>query len=96
MRDSLARVSRAALDDCSTAISPAGAEAFFRPDPGRAPTGANGLQFVRTAGMASGAVTTADVLAVLQPIWLAKPWSWSRLSTAMPTLSAPRKAPSRP
>ena len=38
------------------------AEAFFRPDPGRAPTGADGLQFVRTAGMASGAVTTADVL----------------------------------
>ena len=38
------------------------AEAFFRPDPGRAPMGADGQQFVRTAGMASGAVTTGDVL----------------------------------
>lgn len=38
------------------------AEAFFRPDPARAPTGADGLPFVRTAGIASGAMTTAEVL----------------------------------
>ncbi|MEQ9038168.1 MAG: sarcosine oxidase subunit alpha family protein [Silicimonas sp.] len=38
------------------------AEAFFRPDPARAPTGADGLPFVRTAGIASGAITTAEVL----------------------------------
>ncbi|RZW06942.1 MAG: sarcosine oxidase subunit alpha family protein [Rhodobacteraceae bacterium] len=38
------------------------AEAFFRPDAERAPTGADGVAFVRTAGMASGAVTARDVL----------------------------------
>ncbi|WP_413719739.1 sarcosine oxidase subunit alpha family protein [Silicimonas sp. MF1-12-2] len=37
-------------------------EAFFRPDPDRAPTGADGLPFVGTAGIASGAVTTAEAL----------------------------------
>ncbi|NNF91895.1 MAG: sarcosine oxidase subunit alpha family protein [Boseongicola sp.] len=38
------------------------AEAFFRPDAERAPTGADGVAFVRTAGMANGAVTARDVL----------------------------------
>lgn len=34
----------------------------FAPDPKRAPTGADGLAFVHTAGMSSGVVTTASVL----------------------------------
>ena len=38
-------------------------DVFFRPDPERAPTGADGVAFVRTAGIASGRVTTAEVLA---------------------------------
>ena len=37
--------------------------AFFRPDPERAPTGASGEAFVATAGAASGAMSTSDVLA---------------------------------
>ena len=36
--------------------------AHFRPDPSKAPTGADGQPFVLTAGMASGAMGTADVL----------------------------------
>ena len=36
--------------------------AHFRPDPERPPLGADGLAFVGTAGAASGAVSTADVL----------------------------------
>jgi sarcosine oxidase subunit alpha len=39
------------------------AGAQFRPDPDRAPTGADGQPFVTTAGAASGAGTTAAVLA---------------------------------
>ncbi|SLN22552.1 Aminomethyltransferase [Pseudoruegeria aquimaris] len=39
------------------------ANAHFRPDPARAPTGAQGEAFVVTAGMASGAMTTGEVLA---------------------------------
>ncbi|MCG6885243.1 MAG: sarcosine oxidase subunit alpha family protein [Silicimonas sp.] len=39
------------------------AEAHFAPDPARAPTGADGAAFVRAAGIASGAMGTADVLA---------------------------------
>ncbi len=38
------------------------AQAFFRPDPKRAPTGADGAPFVATAGAASGALSLADVL----------------------------------
>ena len=37
-------------------------EAHFRPDPEKAPTGAAGEAFLRTAGAASGAVTTAVTL----------------------------------
>ncbi|WP_179379987.1 sarcosine oxidase subunit alpha family protein [Jannaschia marina] len=37
--------------------------AMFRPDPARPPTGADGEGFVKTAGAASGALTTAEVLA---------------------------------
>ncbi|MEL7151786.1 MAG: sarcosine oxidase subunit alpha family protein [Pseudomonadota bacterium] len=37
-------------------------QAHFAPDPARAPTGAEGQAFVVTAGMASGAMTTAEVL----------------------------------
>ena len=37
-------------------------EAFFRPDPTRAPTGTKGEVFVHTAGCASGALSVADVL----------------------------------
>ena len=37
-------------------------QAHFRPDPDRAPSGADGAAFVRTAGIASGAMATADVL----------------------------------
>jgi sarcosine oxidase, subunit alpha len=37
--------------------------AHFRPDPDRPPTGADGAPFVTTAGAASGAMTTAAVLA---------------------------------
>lgn len=37
-------------------------EAHFRPDPEKAPLGANGAVFVRTAGMASGAMTTSVAL----------------------------------
>ena len=37
-------------------------EAHFRPDPAKAPTGADGKVFVRAAGAASGAVTTSVVL----------------------------------
>ncbi len=36
--------------------------AFFRPNPDRAPKGASGDAFVATAGAASGAMTTAEVL----------------------------------
>ncbi|MCT8160225.1 sarcosine oxidase subunit alpha family protein [Pseudoruegeria sp. SHC-113] len=39
------------------------AQAHFKPDPTRAPTGAQGEAFVATAGMASGAMSTGDVLA---------------------------------
>ncbi len=39
------------------------AQAHFAPDPNQAPAGADGAAFVRTAGMASGAVGAADVLA---------------------------------
>ncbi len=39
------------------------AQAFFRPDPDRAPTGADGAAFVRVAGAANGAMSTAEVLA---------------------------------
>ncbi|MDF0602510.1 sarcosine oxidase subunit alpha family protein [Psychromarinibacter sp. C21-152] len=39
------------------------AQAFFRPDPEKAPTGADGQPFVRVVGAANGAMTTADVLA---------------------------------
>ncbi len=39
------------------------AQAHFRPDPAQAPTGADGQPFVRTAGIASGLLGTADVLA---------------------------------
>ena len=39
------------------------ANAHFRPDPDRAPTGARGEAFVSAAGIASGAMTTAEVLA---------------------------------
>jgi sarcosine oxidase subunit alpha len=39
------------------------AQAHFRPDPAKAPTCADGEPFVLTAGMASGAVVTRDVLA---------------------------------
>jgi sarcosine oxidase subunit alpha len=38
------------------------ARVMFRPDPDRPPTGADGRGFVRTAGAASGALTTAEVL----------------------------------
>ena len=38
------------------------AEAMFRPDPTRAPTGADGKGFVVTAGAASGALTLAEAL----------------------------------
>ncbi|MCG6903156.1 MAG: (2Fe-2S)-binding protein, partial [Rhodobacter sp.] len=38
------------------------ANAHFRPDPDRAPTGADGDPFVSAAGIASGAMTTAEVL----------------------------------
>ncbi len=38
------------------------ADAHFRPDPDRAPKGASGEVFVRTAGTASGALTTEDAL----------------------------------
>jgi len=41
-------------------------QAHFRPDPDRAPTGAQGQPFVRTAGAASGPLTTAEVLADAQ------------------------------
>ncbi len=37
-------------------------KAHFKPDPKKAPLGADGLPFVSTAGMASGAVTTDEVL----------------------------------
>ncbi len=37
-------------------------QAHFRPDPARAPTGADGARFVVTAGSASGAMALADVL----------------------------------
>jgi len=37
--------------------------AFFRPDPSRPPTGAQGQAYVVTAGSASGALALADVLA---------------------------------
>jgi len=37
--------------------------AHFRPDPGRAPTGADGMPFVSVAGIANGAMSTAEVLA---------------------------------
>lgn len=37
-------------------------EVFFRPDPSRPPTGADGEAFVRTAGSASGAVGTSEIL----------------------------------
>ncbi|MEO0915827.1 MAG: sarcosine oxidase subunit alpha family protein [Pseudomonadota bacterium] len=37
-------------------------EAHFAPDTGRAPTGADGQAFVVPAGMAAGAMSTADVL----------------------------------
>ena len=36
--------------------------AMFRPDPDRAPTGADGLPFVATAGSASGALSLSEVL----------------------------------
>jgi sarcosine oxidase subunit alpha len=39
------------------------AQSHFRPDPERPPLGATGAGFVTTAGMASGAVETDDVLA---------------------------------
>ncbi|MEM7751903.1 MAG: sarcosine oxidase subunit alpha family protein, partial [Pseudomonadota bacterium] len=39
------------------------AQAHFAPDPARAPGGADGTPFVLTSGMASGAMTTAEVLA---------------------------------
>jgi len=39
------------------------AEAFFRPDPDRAPTGADGAPFVLTAGSASGHLGLGDTLA---------------------------------
>ena len=39
------------------------AQAHFRPDPARPPTGADGQPFVTPAGAASGALTTAAVLA---------------------------------
>ncbi|MGO4915354.1 sarcosine oxidase subunit alpha family protein [Pseudogemmobacter sp. W21_MBD1_M6] len=39
------------------------AQAHFRPDATRAPTGAKGEAFVIAAGIANGAMTTADVLA---------------------------------
>jgi len=39
------------------------AQAHFRPDPERPPTGADGRPFVATAGAASGAVSTAEALA---------------------------------
>ncbi|TCP62004.1 sarcosine oxidase subunit alpha [Rhodovulum bhavnagarense] len=39
------------------------ANAMFRPDPGRAPTGADGAPFVHTAGSASGALFAGDCLA---------------------------------
>ncbi|KMW57470.1 Sarcosine oxidase alpha subunit [Candidatus Rhodobacter oscarellae] len=39
------------------------AQAHFRPDPDRAPTGADGAGFVRCAGMANGSMSTAEVLA---------------------------------
>ena len=39
------------------------AEAHFRPDPERAPKGASGEDFVRTAGVASGAMTLRETLA---------------------------------
>ncbi|MDF1804671.1 sarcosine oxidase subunit alpha family protein [Thalassovita sp.] len=38
------------------------ARAMFRPDPNRAPTGADGTGFIVTAGSASGGLTLADVL----------------------------------
>ncbi len=38
-------------------------QAMFRPDPARPPTGADGQGFVRTAGLASGHLGTADGLA---------------------------------
>ena len=38
-------------------------QAFFRPDPSRAPTGADGASFVATAGSASGAMALDAVLA---------------------------------
>ncbi len=38
-------------------------QSMFRPDPARPPLGADGSGFVTTAGSASGALTTADVLA---------------------------------
>jgi len=58
--------------------------AMFRPDPSRAPTGADGQAFVSTVGSASGYLSTADVLkdaglevatnevaaAPLEPVWL--------------------------
>ncbi|MBL4813431.1 MAG: sarcosine oxidase subunit alpha family protein [Rhodobacteraceae bacterium] len=59
-------------------------KAMFCPDPARPPTGANGSGMVRMAGAASGALSTADVLAdagaditvveaeeqPLMPVWL--------------------------
>jgi len=39
------------------------AQALFRPDPDRLPTGADGQGFVRTAGTASGRLATSDALA---------------------------------
>ncbi len=36
--------------------------AFFRPDPARAPSNQNGLGYVKTAGIASGELLTIDVL----------------------------------
>ncbi len=38
------------------------AKAHFRPDPARPPTGADGAAFVHAAGIANGAMATADVL----------------------------------
>ncbi len=49
------------------------ARAMFRPDPDAPPTGADGKGFVTTAGAASGALTTAEVLSDAAEVFGSEP-----------------------
>ncbi|MBN9888416.1 sarcosine oxidase subunit alpha family protein [Salipiger abyssi] len=73
------------------------AGAFFRPDPSRAPTGADGAPFVSVAGAANGAFHLSDTLAEAEKAAVAAAEALGhKASEAAPQAEATKEAPLAP